>query len=148
MDPDTGVIDQGFDAHTDGPVASIEGFRDRLYLGGYFNTAYGLARDGFASVYTNTGAINAGFSRSIRDIFDIGSSTLLGSHSPRSGRPRTTDPYTGEVYLTMPELTTGFGGGDAVLVRGGNFVTATLNLPFYRDQSRFDDWAGFVPFVG
>lgn len=148
VDPGTGAVDERFDAHTDGPVAAVEGFRDRLYLGGYYSHAYGLERDGFASVYSNTGAINARFNRSITNVFEIGSGSLLGSLSARDGRPHVIDPYTGRSYLTMPAIRPGFGGDDLVLAGGGTFVTATLNLPYYRDESRFDNYAGYVPFVG
>jgi outer membrane protein assembly factor BamB len=142
VDPLTGTINDTFDAHTNGPVVSIDDYADRLFLSGYYDHAYGLRRPGFASVYDNTGAINAGFNRRIGYAFGISDGLL---EIQGSSNLIAVDPYKGKRVLTIPQITPGFRGNGFVLAPGGAYVTATLDLPYDQYPSLYDDYAVFVP---
>lgn len=139
----TGTIDDRFDAHTNGPITTIADFRDRLYLSGYFDRAYGRKRRGFVSAYDNTGAINAGFSRRLGAITTVGTG-LIGGYSRDGQSLFVVDPYTGRIQGRVPQVIPGFRDTDFVFTAGGAYVIATLNLPYYSYGGSYDEFAGFV----
>lgn len=146
LDPMTGAIDDGFDAHTNGPVESLVGFRDRLYLGGYYDVAYGLERPGQSSAYDNTGAIAGGFNRRVYVTGHAGE--LLTAFDP-DGDQVLVEPYLGSIASRLPTLRDGYiGSAISFAPRGGTFVTATLDLPYYAYGGSYDTFAGFVRATG
>ena len=140
VDPLKGTIDDAFDAHTNGPITSITDYRDRLFLDGYFDVAYGRRRGGFVQVYDNTGAINARFSQALGSVSTV--STLVGGYLASGSALAVADPYTGRVQGRIPDITPGFGGSDFVFAPGGAYVTATVDLPYYCCD--YQNYAGFV----
>jgi hypothetical protein len=143
VDPMTGAINDRFDAHTDGPVGTLFDVYDRLFLSGGFGIAYGRHRPGFASVYDNTGAINAGFNRRVSYTFAVGSN-LLGAYT-NSSRLIGVSAITGKTLFTLPDITPGFRGSNFVFAPGGAYTTFTIDLPFYVDEGTYDAFAGFLP---
>lgn len=148
VDQLTGTIDDGFDAHTNGPVGTIVGFADRLYLSGIYDIAYGLKREGSSSAYTNTGAIVAGFSAGTT-AFGVGGGFLDARND--NFRVVRASPYTGRRFGRVPAIEGGYGSGflgEALITDRGAFVTATLNLPYDGDRSYYDSFAGLLPMGG
>ncbi|MCW2991286.1 MAG: hypothetical protein JWM73_1880 [Solirubrobacterales bacterium] len=146
LDPLTGAIDDGFDAHTNGPVNSVLGFRDRLYLSGYYGTAYGrTGLAGESSAYDNTGAIVAGFSTHV-SVSDVAYGALTASPIG-SGTAILADPYTGRREARLPTaLASGGFTGNELTTPTGTYTTATLNLPWSSTASLYDDFAVLLPY--
>jgi hypothetical protein len=143
VNPLTGAINEVFDAHTDGPVGSLEDRLDRLFVMGYYSHAYGRKRSGFAQVYDNTGAINADYPRFEYFAFDVGGG-FLGTSTNSGNKDLGVLAFTGERVFTVPDIRNGFRGSDYVRAPGGLFTTGTLEIPEWGGGADYDVFAGFL----
>jgi hypothetical protein len=140
MNPLTGEVDDAFDAHTNGPVYSVAGVDDRLFLDGLFTRSWGLRRPGLTSVFSTLPGYPV---RDFRPALTGGPPVALDGHllsvdfSGYVGA-RMLDPYTGDrVKFDRRE-----GGRIDLLTTVRGRLYASVSSGAYYDPESF---VGFLP---